>query len=157
MIYHIILGANLQEPKAMIHKAQELIAEIPEVRILRESSLIQTKPYGYVHQNDFYNQVLELDTPLEPRVLLARLLDIESTMGRIRFVKWGPRLIDIDILLAEDTVIQEANITIPHPDFHNRDFALELLCELVPDAVHPVFHKTMTELYKALPDTGGNT
>jgi len=156
VIYHLILGANLDEPTAMINQANGLIALVPGLRILRESSLIRTKPYGFEHQEDFYNQVLEVESSLTAQELLRNLLDIETRMGRIRFLKWGPRLIDIDILLAADSVIQEDDLVIPHPDLHNREFALRLLCELVPDAMHPVLNKTMNELYNALPHTGGD-
>ncbi|MCK9557404.1 MAG: 2-amino-4-hydroxy-6-hydroxymethyldihydropteridine diphosphokinase [Candidatus Cloacimonetes bacterium] len=131
------------------------IAALAESSIVRETRVLRTKPYGKTDQGDFYNMVLELESSLEPNVLLEKLLLIEQRMGRIRTEKWGPRVIDIDILLADDTIMNESELCIPHSDLQNRAFALFLLCELVPDAIHPVYNRTMRELLYSLP--GGYT
>lgn len=164
MIYHLCLGANLDKPEEQIMRAIQAIADLGDVEVLRSSSLIVSKPYGKLDQPDFFNQVLEISSNLSPQQLLAKLLSIEHNLGRIRQEKWGARLIDIDILLAEDTVLNICdarplpdlpNITLPHPDFHNRLFALQLLNELIPGLVHPVMHKTINELYFLLRNSGG--
>jgi 2-amino-4-hydroxy-6-hydroxymethyldihydropteridine diphosphokinase len=164
MIYHLCLGANLGKPEDQIDKAIQSIAALDDVVVLRSSSLIVSKPYGKLDQPDFYNQVLEINSSLSPQQLLAKLLKIEHSMGRIRHEIWGARLIDIDILLAEDAIVnineQNAlpelpNVIIPHPDFHNRLFALQLLNELIPGVIHPVMHKTINELYFLLRNSGG--
>ncbi|MCB5259112.1 MAG: 2-amino-4-hydroxy-6-hydroxymethyldihydropteridine diphosphokinase [Candidatus Cloacimonetes bacterium] len=154
MIYHLLLGSNLDEPPRQISEASAHIAKIPSTQILRKSSLKQSKPYGKQNQPDFFNQVLETESNLEANELLHFLLEIEQRMGRIRKERWGPRNIDIDILLAENTIISNENLTIPHKDLHNRAFALALLCELVPNATHPQLKITMIELLDSL--TGGN-
>ncbi|MDD3103056.1 MAG: 2-amino-4-hydroxy-6-hydroxymethyldihydropteridine diphosphokinase, partial [Candidatus Cloacimonetes bacterium] len=92
------------------------------------------------------NQVLELESTLEPQAMMAALLNIEKQMGRKRVQKWGPRIIDLDILLIQDKIIETQTLTVPHYDLHNRAFALELLSEIAPDAVHPRLNKTISEL-----------
>ncbi len=156
MIYHLILGSNMDEPELQINKAVDLIAAEEDITLLRKSSMAITKAYGYEKQDDFCNQVLEVESQLAPDALLLRLQSIEEQRGRIRGFKWGPRRIDIDILLAGDLVIKVKHLEIPHYDFHNREFALKLLCELIPEQMHPVYHKTMSELLEALGSPGGN-
>ena len=155
MIYHLLLGSNMQDPPRQIETACTQIAALAGVSISRQSRMRLTKPYGKTDQDDFYNMVLELESDLEAQDLLECLMDIEQSMGRVRAEKWGPRTIDIDILLAENTVISRKELNSPHSDLHNRAFALSLLCELVPDAIHPIYNKTMRELLDSLP--GGNT
>jgi len=164
MIYHLCLGSNLDDPDLQIRKAVEAIEKLEGVRIVRFSSRIRTSPYGRIAQPDFINQVLEVDSELSPQNLLAKLLELETKLGRIRTEKWAPRNIDIDILLAEDTILDTRKtqpgypgpeVIIPHPDFHNRLFALELLNELVPNAKHPVMQKSISELYYKLLNRGG--
>ncbi|NLO43757.1 MAG: 2-amino-4-hydroxy-6-hydroxymethyldihydropteridine diphosphokinase [Candidatus Cloacimonetes bacterium] len=150
MIYHLLLGSNLADRAKMIELAREHIAQIEGLEILRSSSVSETKAYGLEDQPDFLNCVLEVETELEPEVLLCKLLGIEHIMGRERTIKWGPRNIDIDILLAGDLVVQSPSLTLPHIDLHNRAFALKLLCELVPEALHPIENKTMAELLNRL-------
>jgi len=164
MIYHLCLGSNLNNPEMQLDKAISAIAALPNLIILRQSSRIRSTPYGRVQQPDFYNQVLETESSDSPQLLLSQLLAIETEMGRIRKEKWGPRIIDIDILLAEHTVIDTRNnmtdnflpeVTLPHSDFHNRVFALQLLNELIPKYEHPIMHKSINELYYILRNPGG--
>lgn len=157
MIYHLILGSNMDDPAAQIASAIERITALDHVRLLRLSSLAVTKAYGYIDQEDFYNQVLEIESSLNPDALLVQLQMIEHQMGRKRSFKWGPRRIDIDILLAEDTVLNYNDLVIPHYDMHNREFTLKLLCELIPDRIHPTLNKTMSELLQELSSPGGYT
>lgn len=164
MIYHLGLGSNLHDPEKQLEKAVELITADPDIEFLRSSRVIRTAPYGIVDQPDFWNQVLEISSHLEPQSLLQRLLALESEMGRIRAKHWGPRIIDIDILLAESEVMNFPAedrphglpaLIVPHPDLHNRLFMLQPLMELIPLAVHPVLQKTISELYYALIELGG--
>lgn len=154
MIAYLCLGANLNDPETQIGTA---ISELEKrgVSVLRASPLERTAPYGKTDQPDFYNQSVEVSTELAPEALLALIHSIESDMGRIRSEKWGPRIIDIDIQLYEDIVMNTAELTIPHPDLPNREFALRQLTCLVPDYMHPVINKTIKEIYSDLQNNGG--
>jgi 2-amino-4-hydroxy-6-hydroxymethyldihydropteridine diphosphokinase len=151
---YLCLGSNLGDSKALMLEAAEQISRLEDSSVTRASSIIETEPYGKSDQPVFLNQVLELETSLDPLTLLRMLLDIETRMGRIRTVKWGPRTIDIDILLMEDTIYMDDELCLPHPDFHRRYFALELLMELDPELLHPVFNKSISELYHELRNGG---
>lgn len=164
MIYHLCLGANMEKPEYQIREAKHAISEMPGVTLLRASSVIKSPAYGKPDQADFYNQVLEIESLVFPQLQMYVLLQLEAALGRIRKEKWGPRLIDIDILLAGDLVLDTRKgggmegmpeLILPHPDFHNRAFALQLLMELIPNFVHPTKHKTITELYYNLTNSGG--
>lgn len=146
MIYHLILGSNMDDPQQQILLSKNMITALAGVRIKCESSVAKSKAYGYEEQDDFYNQILEIESTLEPDALLVQLQAIEHKMGRNRSFKWGPRRIDIDILLAGDIVMNYNDLVIPHYDMHNREFTLKLLCELIPEQIHPVLNKTMREL-----------
>ncbi|MEN6445483.1 MAG: 2-amino-4-hydroxy-6-hydroxymethyldihydropteridine diphosphokinase [Candidatus Cloacimonas sp.] len=159
MLYYLCLGSNTEDPNAQLDEAIERLSMLSGIEIMRKSSRIITKPYGMKNQPDFINQVLEIDNNYSPQELMEKLLHIEMTMGRLRRIKWGPRNIDIDILLAGDLKLDSRitpqenpwpSVIIPHPDLHNREFVLCLLNELIPDAVHPVLHKTISELYKEI-------
>jgi 2-amino-4-hydroxy-6-hydroxymethyldihydropteridine diphosphokinase len=143
-------GSNIGDRAANIERACRLIAEIEGVRLVRTSSLIETEPVGYENQPDFINAVLEIGTALTPRELLTATKEIEQRMGRTRTVRFGPRIIDVDILLFGQRVIDEPGLTIPHPRMHERRFVLGPLAEIAPEAVHPVSKKTVTELYNDL-------
>ena len=134
--------ANLQEA---IEKMQT-----KGIRILKESSVMITEPWGGVEQDSFVNQVVEVETWLPAQVLLGTLLEIESEMGRIREVHWGPRLIDLDLLFMEDEVIYTDGLILPHPYVAERLFVLESLQEIAPHFVHPVLNKPIRDLYEDL-------
>lgn len=143
------LGANLGYPRLQLAQARKLMNE-RGIKIMRESSLYDTAPWGKTDQPDFVNQVLEVETDLTPKELMNAIIGIETDMGRSRTEKWGPRLIDIDILLFGNLQITSPELTIPHPLLHLREFCLDPLMELEPDLLHPVFNKTITELRAAL-------
>ncbi|HQG93520.1 MAG TPA: 2-amino-4-hydroxy-6-hydroxymethyldihydropteridine diphosphokinase [Candidatus Syntrophosphaera sp.] len=151
----LCLGSNQMKPRAQVQKAVRILAADPKIRVLRKSSLVRTKAYGKEDQPDFRNQVIEIDTKYSPLDLLQKGLVVETEMGRVRKERWGPRVIDIDILLYEDEEIQTMSLTLPHPDFHNRRFVLELLCEVDPELKHPVLNKTMAKLLEELGHAGG--
>lgn len=151
----LCLGSNQMKPRAQVQKAVRILAADPKIRVLRKSSLVRTKAYGKEDQPDFRNQVIEIDTKYSPLDLLQKGLVVETEMGRMRKERWGPRVIDIDILLYEDEEMQTMSLTLPHPDFHNRRFVLELLCEVDPELKHPVLNKTMAKLLEELGHAGG--
>jgi 2-amino-4-hydroxy-6-hydroxymethyldihydropteridine diphosphokinase len=155
LTYHLLLGANMEEPELIIKRAVSMISELPDCQMIKLSSLQRTKPYGKTDQEDFYNQVIQIRSPIEPSDMMQALLDIESRLGRVRKERWGARIIDIDILLIEDKVIDTSVLKVPHYDLHNRAFALELICEIAPDAVHPIYQKTMHELLMQAQIHGG--
>ncbi len=153
----MLLGSNMNGPAGQLKLALQNISALPETQVLEKSSMQRTKPYGKVDQDDFFNQVLRLESTLTPADMMTALLDIERQMGRERQEKWGPRIIDLDILLIQDMVIETENLIVPHYDLHNRAFTLELLSEIAPDAVHPKLNKTISELKQDLKLAGGNT
>lgn len=128
------LGANLDHPRAQIERALELLAAEDGVEVVAVSTLRETDPVGYEHQPRFLNGAVELRTDLSAHELLERLLEIEHRLGRVRGEgpRFGPRTIDLDLLLHGDAVIDEPGLRIPHPRLHERRFALEPLAELDP-------------------------
>jgi 2-amino-4-hydroxy-6-hydroxymethyldihydropteridine diphosphokinase len=129
---YVGLGANLGDREATIRRALGLLASRPEIEVGAVSSLRETEPVGLVDQPRFLNGVARLETTLAPRELLDALLETERELGRERRVRWGPRTIDLDLLLFGDTVLDEPGLTLPHPRLHERRFALEPLAELAP-------------------------
>ena len=151
---YIGLGANLADRETTIRDAVELLGATTGIDVAGISSLRETDPWGPVVQPRFLNGVLAVDTDLDPRLLLAALLDVERRLGRDRSgARFGPRTIDLDLLLHGDTVVDEPGLTLPHPRLHERRFALEPLAELDPQAVVPG-HGTVTELLAALDPPG---
>jgi 2-amino-4-hydroxy-6-hydroxymethyldihydropteridine diphosphokinase len=129
-------------------KAIELLAETG--RVIRVSSLYYTEPVGYKEQEDFINAVVAVETDCSPAELLSRCRSIEDRLGRTRTVRWGPRTIDLDILLYGDLVMNEPDLVIPHPLMATRKFVLAPLAEIVPAAFHPVLNKTAAQLLQEL-------
>jgi 2-amino-4-hydroxy-6-hydroxymethyldihydropteridine diphosphokinase len=121
-------------------------------RVINTSSIYETEAWGKNDQPSFLNQVLEIQTSLTPRQLLKKILLIEKQSGRIREEKYGPRIIDIDILLFNDEIHNYPSLKIPHPELQNRRFVLVPLAEIAPEFIHPVFKKTITELLAICPD-----
>ena len=120
------------------------------IRILKESSVITTDPWGGVEQDSFVNQVIEVETWLPAPILLETLLAIEAEMGRIREVHWGPRLIDLDLLFVEDQILYTDDLILPHPYIAERLFVLESLQEIAPHFIHPVLGQPIRHLYQRL-------
>jgi 2-amino-4-hydroxy-6-hydroxymethyldihydropteridine diphosphokinase len=131
------LGANLGDREVTLRRALELLATRPGVQVVAVSTLRETDPVGHVDQPRFLNGAAALDTTLSPRELLDALLDIERELGRERAERWGPRTIDLDLLLYGDEQVDEPGLTVPHPRLHERRFALEPLAELAPDLTVP--------------------
>jgi 2-amino-4-hydroxy-6-hydroxymethyldihydropteridine diphosphokinase len=135
---YIGLGANLGDRKATIERALRLLDEAEGVEVVAVSALRETEPWGPVDQPWFLNGAAGLDTTLTPAELLEALLDVERRLGRVRGgERYGPRTIDLDLLLFDDVVTDEPGLTLPHPRLHERRFALEPLVELDPALVVP--------------------
>lgn len=131
------LGANIGDRLETLQRALDLLESEPGVRVQRCSRVWETDPVGGPEQDDFLNVVLEVDIDLEPHDLLAACNRVETQLGRTRVVRWGPRTIDIDILLIDDLTIADANLTVPHPRMHQRAFVLLPLLELAPNPLLP--------------------
>ena len=134
---YIALGANLADPVAQIRAAFTALAELPESRLLRASSLYRTAPVGVHGQPDFINAVAAVDTTLAPQALLDALFAIEAQFGRRRDYHLAPRTLDLDLLLFDDQVIDSPTLHLPHPRLHLRAFVLAPLVELAPDCRIP--------------------
>jgi 2-amino-4-hydroxy-6-hydroxymethyldihydropteridine diphosphokinase len=149
---YLLIGGNLGDRAAYLQLALKHIEALCG-KITSSSSIYETAAWGNTNQPAFYNQAICVETTLEPENLLARLLTIEIEMGRVREEKYGPRTIDLDILMVNDIVLDSPTLTIPHPQLHNRRFALLPLIEIAPTLLHPVLDKTMHELLLNCPDT----
>ncbi|PKO87528.1 MAG: 2-amino-4-hydroxy-6-hydroxymethyldihydropteridine diphosphokinase [Betaproteobacteria bacterium HGW-Betaproteobacteria-12] len=130
---YIALGANLGDPASTIRAAFGALANLPDSRIVRCSSLYRTAPVGIVDQPEFVNAVALLETTLMPQALLGELLDIERRFGRQRAEKNGPRTLDLDLLLYDDQFLDLPELTLPHPRLHLRAFVLLPLAEIAPE------------------------
>jgi 2-amino-4-hydroxy-6-hydroxymethyldihydropteridine diphosphokinase len=148
---YIALGANLGDREQNLRAALDLLNATPGVRVTRVSSFLENPAVGGPPGSPpFLNAAAELETTLEPRPLLARLLEIERHLGRERREKWGPRPIDLDLLLYADRVIDEPDLKVPHPLMHERRFVLQPLAEIAPGAVHPVLRRPVDALLRFL-------
>jgi 2-amino-4-hydroxy-6-hydroxymethyldihydropteridine diphosphokinase len=148
---YLLTGSNLGDREQYLAKARGLINEHCGT-IIAVSSLYETAPWGKTDQPPFLNQALEVDTSLSARQLIRRLMKAEKLMGRIRNEKYGPRLIDIDILLFNNEKHNYQLLKLPHPEMQNRRFALMPLAGIAPDLIHPVLHKTIAQLLAECPD-----
>ena len=131
------LGSNVGDRLATLQRAVDLLSRESGIHVERSSRVWETDPVGGPEQPDFLNAVVEVDTDLEPFDLLAVVDRVEATLGRFRDVRWGPRTIDIDILLIDDLVLAGERLTVPHPRMHERAFVIAPLLELIPDPVLP--------------------
>ena len=132
---YLSLGSNLGDREANVRKALDLLAD--RMTLMKVSSLYETAPIGVTDQNDFINAVALIETELDPTDLLDAILDVEKIVGRVRNLRWGSRVIDIDILIYDDVEISTLELTIPHPEMMNRAFVLIPLAEIAPDLELP--------------------
>lgn len=152
---YIGLGSNIGDKKGNCCKALERLKL--SGRCVKMSSFYCTEPVGYREQEPFINAVVELETDLSPDILLATCNSIEEELGRSREIRWGPRSIDLDILLYGEHVVESQELTIPHRSLPVRRFVLVPLSEIAPSVVHPVLKKTAAHLLHELKDTHGVT
>jgi 2-amino-4-hydroxy-6-hydroxymethyldihydropteridine diphosphokinase len=149
-VAYVGLGANLGDREATIRSALDELGRRPDVRVVRVSSLVETEPVGGPPQGRFINGAAELRTSLAPEALLRVLQEAEARAGRRRTVRWGPRALDLDLLLYDDAVVDLPDLRVPHPLMHERRFVLEPLCQIAPAALHPILRKTVRELLATL-------
>jgi deoxyguanosine kinase len=147
---YIGLGSNLGDREHNLRKALSELDAHPEITVTGSSTFITTPPLGSQDQPDFLNAVAQIRTSIPASRLLQVLHLIEQDMGRTRDIHWGPRTIDLDLLLYAQIVIDEPGLKVPHPQMHLRSFVLKGLCELAPDVVHPLLDRTMQELCQRL-------
>lgn len=143
---YVAFGSNLGDSRSLIQQAIDLVDQDKRCKVLEVSPIRKSTPYGGVEQADFYNGVMEVETYYEPLMFLKCLQEIEIKLGRKRKVRWGPRTMDLDILLFDRMVIDSKELIVPHPDMQNRDFVLLPLSEIAPYLRHPLLNKTIGEL-----------
>jgi len=146
------LGSNVGNRLHHLAQAKGELAK-EGFRIAKQSSIYETAAWGNEDQDDFYNEVIELETKFSAKELMQSILHIEQSMGRIRKQKWEARIIDIDILFFNDEIIHSDNLTIPHPHLHKRKFILIPLNEILPETIHPILKKTISTLLHELDDS----
>lgn len=142
---YLLLGSNIGDSEKVLSAAIELI-ELEIGKVIDASSVYSTKAWGVEDQPDFLNQVVEIESNLDPENLLVKINEIEKKLGRVRFQKWHSRIIDIDILYFGAEIIDTPNLVIPHPENQNRNFVLIPMAEIAPELIHPVLGISQKEL-----------
>ena len=145
---YIALGTNLGDRQKNLETAMQELTEF--AKILKKSSIYDTKPVGYADQGNFLNMALEAETELSPVELMFRMQEVEHKMGRIREIENGPRIIDLDLLFYDKKILNQKNLKVPHPQLHLRNFVLDPLAEIAPDYIHPELNKSIKTLKSEL-------
>ncbi len=148
----VALGSNLGDKVANLDKAIDLLTAPGDVRLVRRSRNFATEPWGKTDQDWFVNACIAVATELSARVLLERCKEIERRMGRVATEKWGPRIIDLDLLIYGDSVIREPDLVLPHPHIKDRAFVLAPLMDIAPDVA--IGGRSVRELYEAIDLSG---
>lgn len=146
------IGSNVGDKKKHLDMVAALLVE-NDIDVIAVSPFYETEPYGYKEQSWFYNQVIKIQTALSPRELLTLCQEMELQIGREKSFKWGPRVIDIDILSFEGEVVEEEDLKIPHPHLHMRQFVLQPLCDIDTTTVIDGLDKTSKDLLNECKDT----
>jgi len=148
------LGSNVGEREKFLNRAVGELKRIHDTKVVWASSVYETDPVGKTDQPKFLNAAVEIETPLAPDKLYTEVKAIEQRLGRTASERWGPREIDVDLLLYDGLVYQDERVTVPHPEMEKRKFVLVPLKEIAPDLVHPISGMTMEELVAACKDPG---
>ena len=147
---YIGIGGNMGEKEKNVKVALELINNSYHTQITKTSKFYETKPMGYLKQEDFLNCAIEVKTLLMPLELIRFLLSIEKELKRERVIRWGPRTIDLDVLLYDNIISSQEEIILPHPRMQDRMFVLEPLCDIAPYVIHPILNKSIIQLKKEI-------
>ncbi|MGK0555013.1 2-amino-4-hydroxy-6-hydroxymethyldihydropteridine diphosphokinase [Macrococcus capreoli] len=151
-VAYISFGSNMGDRERQITDALAMLNEVRETKVTQVSALYETAPVGGVVQDDFLNGVAEVSTYLSALELLDEIQAIELKLNRVRKIHWGPRTIDLDIVLFGSQVIDSERLKVPHPYMHERSFVLIPLNEIAPDAIHPILNQKVSELVTLDPD-----
>ena len=151
---YLSIGSNMGDRKEYLDFAVAQLDEDACTTVKKVSTYIETKPYGNVEQDDFLNACLEVETLYSPQKMLEVIHEMEQRAGRERLVHWGPRTLDIDILMYDQQIVMEEHLKIPHMEMAKREFVLEPLTEIAPYAIHPIYHKSILELFELLKEKG---
>jgi len=146
---YVGLGSNLGDRAAHLLLGLSALSHLPKTHLLRLSPVYETDPVG-PPQPPYLNMVAELETELSPKGLLAEMLRVEKALGRERRERWGPRTLDLDLLLYGDLVLEEEGLSVPHPRLHERAFVLVPLLDLLPEGRHPLLGRSFAELLASL-------
>lgn len=147
---YLSIGSNIGEREENLNKAIMKLREDKDIIVEKVSSFLITEPWGNTNQPDFVNGALKVKTLLSPKLLMRRLLEIEEYMKRVRVIKWGPRIIDLDIIFYDDIISDDKEVIIPHPRMEEREFVLRPLMEIAEHKVHPVLGKRVSKLLDEL-------
>lgn len=143
---YLSLGSNIGDKKAYLDDAIKELDNLKCCKVLRVADYLVTEPYGVVEQDDFLNTCVKIKSLLTPRELLEEIHKIEAMAGRERIIRWGPRTLDIDILMYDDEVCDDEDLIIPHIEMHKREFVLKPLAEIAPYKLHPILKKSVIQL-----------
>ena len=150
-IVYLQLGSNLGDRELLLQNAIVSIEEIIG-EVVKKSKVYESTPWRVEGQENYLNQILKVKTKLQAEDVLVRILEIEKNLGRLKLEKWGERLIDIDIIFYNDSIIETAELCVPHKHMHERMFVLTPLHDLAPEVVHPKYNKTVDELLQICTD-----
>ncbi|MBH0231815.1 2-amino-4-hydroxy-6-hydroxymethyldihydropteridine diphosphokinase [Halobacillus yeomjeoni] len=149
---YIALGSNISRREDHLKHAIEMLDQQNELEVIQKSSIYETAPVGYTEQNDFLNMVIQISTTLSPFQLLNVCQSVEADLGRRRVVKWGPRTIDLDILLFNQENMETERLIIPHPSMQDRAFVMVPLAEIAPQVIIPGLNQTAQMIINELPE-----
>ena len=147
---YISIGSNIGDKEENINNSIEKLKEYKEIEVTKIATIIETEPWGYEDQDSFKNTAIEIRTFLNPKELMTILLSIEKKMKRERIIRWGPRIIDLDIIFFDDCITDDEYVTLPHPRMEDREFVLEPLNEIAPNFIHPLNKKRVFRMLEEI-------